>query len=132
MMARKVQISRIEHRGDADEALQHGRLKIVDEYFCWNAIERAERVFVAGKEVLHRLRDGELDEHLAAESQHHDKERKSTSRIADADASVGAPVDLCALAASEVQLQIDWALRRANVPDVIAQDADTAAIAFLA
>jgi hypothetical protein len=31
-----------------------------------------------------------------------------------------------------VQLQIDWALRRANVADVIAQDADTAAIAFLA
>ena len=131
MVARKVQIARIEHRCDADEALQHGRLKIVDQNFCRNAIERAERVFVAGEEVLHRLRDGELDEHLAAESQHHDEERKPTPRIADGDASVDAPIDLGALAASEVQLQIDWALRRANAVDVVAHDADAAPITFL-
>ena len=36
------------------------------------------------------------------------------------------------LAGSKMQLQIDRALGWANAADVIAQDADTAAIAFLA
>jgi len=69
---------------------------------------------------------------LPAESQHHDEERKSTPRIADGDASVGAPIDLGALAGGEMQLQIDWALRRSDAADVIADDADAAAITFLA
>jgi hypothetical protein len=38
------------------------------------------------------------DEHLAAESQYHDEERKPPSRIADGDASKDAPIDLRALA----------------------------------
>ena len=36
------------------------------------------------------------------------------------------------LAAIKMQLQIDWALRRPNAVDVIAHDADAAAITFLA
>ena len=106
--------------------------KIIDHDLYGHTAKRAKRVFVAGEKMLHCLGDGELDEHLAAESQHHDKERKSTSRIADGDASVGAPVDLCALAGSKMQLQKHRALGWANAADVIAQDADTAAIAFLA
>jgi len=125
-------VTRIENRCDTGQPLQDRRLKIVDHDFGRHTAKRAERVLVAGEEVLHRLRDGELDEHLAAESQHHDEERKPTPRIADGDASVGAPVDLCALAASKMQLQIHRALGRANAVDVIAHDADAAAITFLA
>ena len=64
-------------------------------------------MLVAGEEMLHGLRDGELHEHLAAERQHHDEERKPTTGIAHGDGSVGTPVDLRTLAGSEVQLQID-------------------------
>jgi hypothetical protein len=46
--------------------------------------------------------------------------------------SVDAPIGLGALAASEMQLQIDGALRRSNAVDVIAHDAAAAAITFLA
>ena len=66
-------------------------------------------MFVAGEEMLHGLGDGELHEHLAAERQHHDEERKPATGIAHRDGSVGTPVDLRALAGSEVQLErVGW------------------------
>src|SRR5215472_9592080 len=126
MVAGEIEVTRIEHRCDAGQALQDCRFKIVDQNFGRHTAKRREGVFVAGEKMLHRLRDGELDIHLTAESQHHDEERKPTPRIANGDASEGAPVGLCALAASKMQLQIDRALRRANTVDVVAQDADAA------
>ena len=75
--------------------------------------------------------DGELHEHLAAERQHHDEERKPATGIAHGDGSVGAPVDLRALAGSEVQLEIDRPLGRPDAADVIPQDCDAAAVSLL-
>ena len=74
-----------------------------------------EAVFVAGEEMLHGLEgDGELHEHLAAERQHHDEERKPATGIAHRNGSVGTPVDLRTLAGNEVQLEIDRPLGRAG------------------
>jgi len=51
--------------------------------------------------------------------------------IAHCDGSVGAPVDLRALAGSEVQLEIDRPLGRPNAADVIPHDCDAAAVSLL-
>src|SRR6516225_78948 len=82
--------------------------------------------------MLHGLGDGELHEHLAAERQHHDEERKPATGIADRDGSVGPPADLRTLAGSEVQLEIDRPLGRPDAADVVAQNRDAAAVSFLA
>ena len=82
--------------------------------------------------MLHGLGDGELHEHLAAEGQHHDEERKPATGIAHRDGSIGTPVDLRALAGSEVQLQIDRPLGRPDAADVIPQDRHAAAVSLLA
>src|SRR6516164_1382674 len=82
--------------------------------------------------MLHGLGDGELQEHLAAERQHHDEERKPATGVADRDGSVGTPVDLRTLAGSEVQLEIDRPLGRPDTADVIPQDRHATAISFLA
>ena len=132
MVAGKVQIARIEHRCGAGQALQNRRFEIVDHDFGRHATEGREAVFVAGEEMLHGLGDGELHEHLAAERQHHDEERKPATGIAHRDGSVGTPVDLRALAGSEVQLQIDRPLGRPDAADVIPQDRHAAAVSFLA
>jgi hypothetical protein len=52
--------------------------------------------------------------------------------LAHRDGSVGTPVDLRALAGSEVQLQIDRPLGRPDAADVIPQDRHATAISFLA
>lgn len=82
--------------------------------------------------MLHGLGDGEFHKHLAAERQHHDEERKPAMGIVHRDGSVGTPVDLRALAGSEVQLEIDRPLGRPDAADVIPQDRDAAAVALLA
>ena len=89
-------------------------------------------MLVAGKEMLHGLGDGELHEHLPAEGEHHDEERKPATGIAHRDGSESTPVDLRTLAGSEVQLQIDGQLGRPDAADVIAQDRHTAAVSLLA
>lgn len=65
-MAGKIEISRVEYRRDAGEALQNGRLQIVDHDFGRHATKGRERVLVASEEMLHRLRDGKLHIHLPA------------------------------------------------------------------
>ena len=82
--------------------------------------------------MLHGLGDGELHEHLAAEGQHHDEERKPTTGIADCDGSVRSPVDLRTFAGSEVQLQIDRPLGRPDAAHVIPQDRHAATVSLLA
>ncbi len=89
-------------------------------------------MLVAGEEMLHGLGDGEFHKHLAAERQHHDKERKPATGIAHRDGSVATPVDLRALAGSKVQLEIDRPFGRPDAADVIPQDRHAAAISFLA
>src|SRR4030081_258544 len=85
-----------------------------------------------GKEMLHGLGDGELHEHLAAECQHHDEERKPAPCIAHRDGSVRTPVDLRAFAGGKVQLQIDWPLGGSDAADVIPQDRHPALTAWRA
>ena len=53
-------------------------------------------------------------EHLAAERQHHDEERKPAAGIAHRDGSIGTPIDLRTLAGSKVQLEIDRPLGRSD------------------
>ena len=132
MVAGKVEIARIEHRCGAGQALQNRRFEIVDHDFGRHAAQGREAVFVAGEEMLHGLGDGELHEHLTAKRQHHDEERKPATGIAHRDGSVGTPVDLRALAGSEVQLQIDRPLGRPDAADVIPQDRHATAVSFLA
>src|SRR5262245_38859192 len=66
VVAGEVYVPRIEHRGDTGEALQNCRLQIVDHDLCGDAAKCRKRVLVAGKEMLHRLREGELDVHQPA------------------------------------------------------------------
>ena len=121
VVAGKVEIARIEHRSGAGQTLQNRRFEIVDHDFRRHATQGREGVFVAGEEMLHRLGDGEFHVHLAAEGQHHDEERKPAPGIAHRDRSVGAPIDLRALAGSEVRLEIDRPLGRPDAADVIPQ-----------
>src|SRR4029077_12971730 len=132
VVAGKVEIARIEHWSGAGQTLQDRRFKIVDHDFGWHAAKGCEAMLVAGEEMLHGLGDGELHEHLAAERQHHDEERKPATAMADGDGSVGPPVGLRALAGSEVQLQIARPLGWPDAADVIPQDRDAAAVALLA
>ena len=132
VVAGEVQIAGIEHRRGAGQALQNRRFEIVHHDLGRHAAESGEGVFVAGEEVLHGLGDGELHEHLAAVSQHHDEERQPAAGIAHRDGSLCAPVDLRALAGCEVQLQIDRPPGRPDTPDVIPQDRHAALVAFLA
>jgi hypothetical protein len=58
--------------------------------------------------------------------------REPATGIAQCDGSIGAPVDLGALAGSEVQLEIDRPLGRPDAADVIPQNRHTTAISLLA
>jgi hypothetical protein len=132
VVAGKVQVTRVEHRCGTGQALQNRRFEIVDHDLGRHAAEAREGMFVTGEEMLHGLRDSELHEHLAAERQHHDEEGKPATGIAHGDGAVGTPVDLRALAGSEVQLQIDRSLGRPDAADVIPQDRHAAMVSLLA
>src|SRR4029453_17942434 len=85
---------------------------------------------MAGKEMLHRLRNGELDVHQSAVGEHDDEEGEPAAGVAHCDRAENSPVDLRTLAGSEVQLEIDGQLGWANATDVVAQDRDAAAVSF--
>src|SRR6516225_3700012 len=87
---------------------------------------------MAGKEMLHRLRDGELDVHQPAVGEHDDEEGEAAAGVADRDRAEGSPVDLRALAGGEVQLEIDGQLGWPNAAHVVAQDCNAAAVSLLA
>jgi hypothetical protein len=87
-------------------------------------------VLVAGKKMLHRLGDRELHVHLPAVGEHDDEEREPAISIAHRDRAKTSPVDLCALARSKVQLEIDGQLGLPDATDIIAQDGDAAPVSF--
>src|SRR5262249_22546603 len=128
----KVGVSRVEHRCDAGEALQNGRLQVVDHDFCGYAAKCGKRMLVAAEEMLHRLRDGELDIHQSAVGEHDDEEGEPAARVAHCDRAENSPVDLRTFAGTEVQLEIDGQLWWANAAHVVAQDCDAAAVSLLA
>ncbi len=132
MVAGEVQIAGIEHRRGAGQALQNRRFKIVHHDLGRHAAESGEGMLVTAEEVLHGLGYGELHEYLAAVSQHHDEERQPAAGIAHRDGSLCTPVGLGALAGRKVQLQIDRPPGRPDMADVIPQDRQAAAVAFLA
>jgi hypothetical protein len=53
-------------------------------------------------------------------------------RVADCDRAEGSPVDLRALAGSKVQFEIDGQFGLPDAADVVAQDADAAAVSLFA
>src|SRR5215470_15848792 len=86
---------------------------------------------MAGKEMLHGLRDGELDVHQSAVGEYDDEERELATRVAYRDGPEGSPIDLRALAGSEVQLEIDGQLDGPDAADIIAHNGDATAIPLL-
>jgi len=97
MMTREVHVSGVQDRRLADQALEHCGLQVVEHDFLRHA-EHGEGVLVTGEEVLHGLRDGELDIHLARVAQHHHEEGELAPGRAHGDGAVFTPVDLCAFA----------------------------------
>src|SRR5499427_10307090 len=87
---------------------------------------------MAGKEMLHRLRDRERDVHQPAVGEHDDEEREPATGVANNDGAPAAPVDLRTFRGSEVQLEIDGQLGWPYQADVVAQDGDAAAVSLLA
>ena len=82
---------------------------------------------VAAQEMLHGLRDCELEEHLPAVGEHHDEEGEAAAGIANGDGAPATPVDLSALAR-----EIDGQLCGPDAADVVAHDGDAAAVSLLA
>ena len=62
----KVRVLGIEHGGVAKSPLEHGRFEIVDHHLVGNGAKVGKGMLVAGEEMFHGLRDGELDIHHAA------------------------------------------------------------------
>ena len=133
VMASEVGVAGVEYRGVTAQALQHGALEIVDhDPGGPSRTEELEGVEVAAEEVLHGLGDGELDVHQAAVAQHHHEEAQPSSSVADIDRAVVTPVDLGALAWSEVQGQERRGAHRAYPLHVVFDDGGAAVIAGLA
>ena len=128
----EVEVLRIEHRGLADQALQHGGLQVVDHEARRHAAEGGKCVLVAGQEELHLLRDGELQVHAPAVAQHHHEEAQAPARGAHGDGAPFAPVDLGTLARGEVELEEGLLVARADAVHVVLDDADAAVVARLA
>lgn len=78
------------------------------------------------------LRFCDKDHAPTKKGQYHDEERQPAACIAYRDRPVSAPIDLRALAGSEVELQIDRPLGRPDAADVIPHDRHTALVALLA
>src|SRR5437899_5891015 len=132
VVAREIQIPRIEHRRFAGETLEHRRAQIIDDEALGAAVKCRKRMLVAGKEVLHGLRDGELQIHQPAVTQHHHEEGQPPARRAHRNRTVFAPVDLGGFAKSKVKFQIRLTLTWADFAHVIANRGRPAAVARLA
>ena len=105
--------------------------QIVDHHLVRHT-QGVEGVDVRAEELLHGLRQGELDVQLPAVGQHHDEERQAPAGVADGDRAELAPVDLGHLAGGEGQGQKRLARARADGAHVILDDADAAVVAGLA
>jgi DNA replication protein DnaC len=81
-MTREVEVARIEHRRGTGQAFEYGGLQIIHHNLRRDAQGR-KGMFVAGEEVLHRLRDGELHVHLPRSTQDHDKKAQASLVIVD-------------------------------------------------
>ena len=122
----KVGVLRIEHRGGADQALQHGRFEVVDHHALRHAAKRGKGMLVAAQEELHRLRDGELQIQAPAVAQHHHEQAQPASRGAHADGAPFTPVHLRALARREVELEEGRMRTGADARQVVLNDAASA------
>ena len=131
-MTCEIEVSRIEHRGFTDHALEYGRLQIVDHQARRNAVERGERVLVGGEEVLHGLRNSELDIHEPAVAQHHDEEGEPPARRSDANRAVFPPVELGALPGGKGELEECFPAHWAYLAHIVLEDRETTLKAFLA
>lgn len=131
-MTSEIDVARIEQWRLTDDAGEHRRLEIVDHQAGWATPERREGVLMGGEEMLHGLRDGELDVHQAAVAQHHDEEGQSPTRRADRDAAVFAPVNLGAFPGGKGELEKGGPTHRPDLAYIRLDDRVAARKTFLA
>ena len=124
-MAGEIEITWIEHRRLAACPLQYRRAQVVDDDLLRHT-QGVEAVDMRLQELLHGLRQGELDIQLAAVGQHHDEERQSSPGVAHRDAAEFPPVHLRRLAGGEGQGQEGLARLRPNLAHIVLDDADAA------
>src|ERR1044071_8780807 len=85
---------------------------------------------VAGKELLHALRKGELDVNEAAVAQHHDKEVQLPPSRAHRHRTPLSPVDLSAFGRAKLQHQVSRLAHGTDLADEIFEDGVPALIAL--
>ena len=97
-MTREVEVFWIEHRRCTGQALQHGRLEIVDHNPPgYPATKVSKGIVMAAEEVLHGLRYGELDVQQTAVAQYHDEEAQTPPGVTDVNRTKLTPVHLGAI-----------------------------------
>ena len=83
---------------------------------------------VRGQEVLHRLRQGEFNVHLATVGQHHDEKGQPPPAVADRDGARVAPVHLGQFPRGEGQGEEGFPRPGADAADVVLDDAHVSRI----
>lgn len=131
-MAGEVEVFGIEDRGGTDQTTEDGGLEIIDHDSVRDATEGLEGMFVTGKEVFHGLGDGEFDINHATVGEDHDEEGEATAGLAHGDGGVLSPVDLGAFSGGKVKFEVDRALNRACLTDMVAYQGQTPGIAIFA
>src|SRR5215469_15559980 len=111
--------------------LQDSRLGVVNEHFFWDTAKELEGILMSLEEVFGSLFEAELKVAVAAVTQHHDEEGESPSGRANAHRTGAAPIDLGAFTRSKGQRQECRCLHPTDRADVVGQDGDPAAVAFL-
>src|SRR5690606_2011953 len=125
----EVGVTRVEDGRLAREPPQHRGLEVVDhDLLGHGAAEVLERAQMAPQEVLHRLRDGELDVHQPAVAQHHHEEAQPPAGVADVDDAVLAPINLSALAGRKREREERGLAWRSNSAQVVFDDREAARV----
>ncbi len=127
----KIKVDGIEDRLLASHSFEHGTLQIINHDFPGNRPESLEGILMAGQEMFHGLRDGELEIHHAAVAEDHDKEAEPAAGITHGNGAVRAPVDLGALARCKGQFEERRSSAGADFAHIILEDGVASVEAFL-
>ena len=133
-MTREVEVLGIEHRRCTGQALQHGRLEIVDHNPPgYPATKVSKGIVMAAEEVFHGLRYGELDVQQTAVAKYHDEEAQTPPGVTDINRTELTPVHLGTFPRRKGQgEERRRAFRWPHDTQVVAQDRDTASVALFA
>src|SRR5208337_450225 len=116
----------------AARAVKHGRLQVVEDDGAGTAIEELEGMHQAAVELRLGLRERELDEHQPAIAEHGHKHRNLARRSTNLHATAFTPIDLHRLGGFVVDFLVDATSRGTDLPQVAAERAGAAGIAFWA